>query len=85
MQLPHVVPALFSSSVVVERRGVRFLTLLQLSYTIPNVLGGVWAVDVVNIDACSLWVTTKWTLMLSKSWAEVSNSGWGVVIHTLQK
>lgn len=30
-------------------------------------------------------MATKWKLIWSKSWAEVSNSGFGVVINTLQK
>lgn len=61
-----------------------FLTPLQLSYTIQNVLGGVWAVGIVNTDAYSLWMTSKWMLMSSK-WAEVSNSGWDVAINASRK
>lgn len=61
-----------------------FLTLLQLSYTTRNTLGGVWPVNVVNIDAYRLQMAMKWTFICSKSWAEVSNSGFGVVINALQ-
>ena len=62
-----------------------FLILLRLSYTTQNTLGGVWAANVVNVDAYRLGMATKWKLIWSKSWAEVSNSGFGVVINTLQK
>lgn len=75
----------FASTVVGERWGVSFLTLLWLSYTTQNTPGSVWAVNIVNVDAYRLQVTTKWKLVSSVFWAEIPNSGFDVVINTLQK
>lgn len=62
-----------------------FLILLRLSYTTQNTRGGVCAVDIVNVDADRLQAATQWKVISSMFWAEVSNSGFGVVINTLQK
>lgn len=62
-----------------------FLTLLRLIYTTQNTLSGVRAFNIVNVDAYRLGMATKWKLIRSKSWAEVSNSGFDVVMGTWQK
>jgi len=43
-----------------------FLTLLRLSYTTQKTLGGVWAVNTVNVGAYRLWVAAEWKLIGSK-------------------
>lgn len=57
------------------------MTLLQLSHITQNT-PGVRAVNVVSIVA---QMATKWKPVWSKSWDEVSRSGFSVVISALQK